>query len=150
MKPFSASGCSNRSITMRTTTSSGTRSPRSMKALASRPSGVSFVTFSRKMSPVPIRTTSNRSSSRWACVPFPAPGGPRSTSRMTLPEEALVVPHQQLRLQLLHRLERDTDRDEDRRPPERELLDVPCVQHDVRDQRDRREEDRTRERDTNQ
>src|SRR6266550_9561484 len=131
MNPFSASGCSNRSITMRTTISSGTRSPRSMYVVASRPSGVSFVTCSRKMSPVPIRTTSNRSSSRWACVPFPAPGGPSNTSLIRLPEETLVVSHQQLRLELLHRLERDTDGDQDRGAPEGELLDVPRVEHDV-------------------
>ena len=68
------------------------------------------------------------------CVPFPAPGGPSSTSRIGLSEEALVVTHQQLRLDLLHRLEGDAHRDQDRRTAERELLDAPRGEHDGRDQ----------------
>src|SRR5256714_11190176 len=147
MNPPPASGSRSRSRTICTTTWSGTSSPSCMYALASRPRGVSPLTFSRKMSPVPIRSASKRSARRYACVPFPAPGGPRSTSLMALPEETLVVAHQELRLELLHGLERHPDRDEDRRPAERELLDVPRVQHDVGDQRDGREEQRAGQRD---
>src|SRR3954452_20245439 len=66
--------------------------------------------------------------SRAAWVPLPAPGGP---SRMRLSsltgraaylfEEALVVAHHQLRLELLHRVQRDADDDEDRGAAEEEV-----------------------------
>ena len=50
-----------------------------MNALASRPSGVPSRTAARNTSPVLILGSPARSRAL-ACVPFPAPGGPRSTT----------------------------------------------------------------------
>src|SRR5256884_5319327 len=56
------------------------------------------------------------------CVPFPAPGAPKRikfiwTARdlRSLLDEPLVLTHDQLRLDLLHGVERNTDYDQDRR-----------------------------------
>src|SRR5450755_1196137 len=57
---------------------------------------------------------------------------------MGLGEEALVVAHHQLAVELLHGLEHDADRDEDGYATER-ILDVPRLQHDERDDGDDRE-----------
>src|SRR2546427_2184889 len=67
---------------------------------------------------------------RWAlCVPFPAPGAPkmirfiRSGSDLTsLLDEPLVLTHDQLRLDLFHRVQGHTDDDQDRRPPQVHVL----------------------------
>ena len=66
---------------------------------------------------------------------------------MALLQEALVVTHQQLRLELLHRLERHAHRDEDRRPPNGNWLIPQTREHDRRDQRDGGQVDRARQRD---
>ena len=73
---------------------------------------------------------------RSAWVPLPAPGGPsrirfsldirRSLSARQAPldellQEALVTAHHQLRLQLLHRFQRDADHDQDRGAAEAEV-----------------------------
>src|SRR4029077_15433960 len=120
-----------------------------MRAWTPRP--VPDWTASRSVSPVEIAGMSRRSERTLAWVPFPAPGKPRKTKRIERPfplaQEAFVVAHHQLRLDLLHRLERDTHRHQDRRPAERKLVDPPDVQHDRRDQRDRRQEQRPRQRD---
>src|SRR5271169_855700 len=76
---------------------------------------------SLNMSPVATRTIARSVARRAACVPFPAPGGPRKMIRHT-PEgarcstpatnppslaraaEAIVVPHDQLRLDLRYRV----------------------------------------------
>ena len=76
-----ASGSRSRLRTMSMVTSSGTRSPRSMNALACRPSGVPWLTLARKMSPVLICGTRRCSAMYWAWVPLPAPGGPTRTRR---------------------------------------------------------------------
>src|SRR4051794_12553400 len=107
--------------------SSGTRSPASMKAFASVPSAVPSLTCARSMSPVARygRSKSRRRRSAW--VPLPAPGGPmrmRFSSAMkgeNLLQEAFVVPHHELRLELLHGVERHADHDEDRRAAEEEV-----------------------------
>src|SRR5690348_17656987 len=98
-------------------TSSGTRSPRSMKLFASRPSSVPCPTLARKMSPVEILGTCRCSAMNWACVPLPAPGGPTRTRRTSespgaSSEEALVVAQHELALDLLHGLQPDADDDE--------------------------------------
>src|ERR1044072_9867802 len=78
---------------------------------------------------------------RAAWVPFQAPGGPRITMSsgmaLRLFEEALVVPHHHLRLHLAHRVERDTDHDEDRGSAERarRRLREPAVADAERRQR---------------
>src|ERR1700712_3268468 len=60
-------------------TLSGTRSPRSMKALASLPRGVPSRSAARSTSPVAILGIPRRAASLASCVPCPAPGGPSST-----------------------------------------------------------------------
>src|ERR1700710_1086471 len=97
------------------------------------------------MFPVAMYGRLKSSVRRSAWVPLPAPGGPtrmrlssldirRSETtapgtataravglRTTLFEEALVVAHHQLRLELLHRVQGDADDDEDRRAAEEEV-----------------------------
>ena len=77
MKPVAQSGASIRSAMSATIRSSGTSSPASMIALAWVPSAVPAFTAARSMSPVESWTMPKRSTSRCACVPLPAPGGPR-------------------------------------------------------------------------
>ena len=71
-----------------------------------------------------------------ACVPLPAPCLPSRTRRTPDPfmsgQEAFVVAHHQLAVDLLHRLQRDADGDEQRRAAERELADVPEREHEQR------------------
>ena len=62
-----------------------------MKDFALSPSGVPFATFVRRMSPVEICGTPKRSSSTFAWVPLPAPGGPRNTRRIPLAALGLIV-----------------------------------------------------------
>ena len=59
-------------------------------------------------------------------------------------EEALVVPHDQVRLELAHRVERDADRDQQRGAAEEEG-DVELALHDVGHDRDRGHEQRAAE-----
>src|SRR5258708_4141833 len=99
--------------------SSGTRPPFSMRGPAFLPRGVPAAMASRSMSPVEIRGTPRWAATRAACVPFPAPGGPRKITRTpgagtarglasttdpppTLAAEAVVVPHDELGLDLGH------------------------------------------------
>src|SRR3712207_1254619 len=137
------------------TSASGTSSPRSIYSLASRPSAVSSRLCVRSRSPVAMNGRSKSDCSRWAWVPLPAPGGP---SRMRLSsligcrrslEEAFVVAHHELRLQLLHGVERDADDDEDRRAAEvevrRRLVDENRGQRGDGGQVDRAREGQPRE-----
>ena len=62
-------------------------------------------------------------------------------------QEALVVPHHQLAVDLLHRLEGDADRDQDRRAGEREVLHVGEGEEHRRQQGDEGDEERAGERD---
>src|SRR3954447_13999451 len=62
-------------------------------------------------------------------------------------EEALVVPHHQLAVDLLHRFERDPDGDEQGRPAEWELRDTPELEDEEWDERDDHQEQRSRQRD---
>src|SRR6185312_7501467 len=92
------------------------------------------------------------STRRRACVPLPAPGGPsrtRFSSGMALLEEALVVAHHQLRLELLDRVESDADHDQDRGPAEKEVR-ARLVDQQGRQRRNGGEEDRARERQSRQ
>src|SRR5260221_12903284 len=59
------------------TISSGTSWPDAISGLACMPSGVPSATALRSTSPVESWGILNRSISRLACVPLPAPGGPR-------------------------------------------------------------------------
>src|SRR5687767_849482 len=124
------------------------------------------------MLPVAMYGRLKSSVRRSAWVPLPAPGGPtrmrlssldirrsETTARTTaasergrttplspagLLQEALVVAHHQLRLELLHRVQRDADDDEDRRAAEEEV-GARLVDEDRRHGGDRREVQRARE-----
>src|SRR6266508_4053747 len=146
-KPAPQSGSARRPITMAITTSSGTRSPRSMYCWAVRPRAVPSATLARKMSPVATSAQPKCSAMRTAWVPLPAPGGPISTTRKArlLPvrpcaswstQEPFVVPHQQLRLDLLHGLQAHADGDQDGGVAEGELLHLGDGQGDDRQQGD--------------
>src|SRR3954468_6175269 len=111
---------------MRLVTSSGTSSPASMSLFASWPRGVPSETLARKMSPVEMAGILKCSAMNLAWVPLPAPGGPISTSLIdrgsASSEESFVVALLQLALDLLHRVQGDTDHDQDRRAAEGEVL----------------------------
>src|SRR5215217_3995158 len=109
------------------TRSSGTSPPPSMCSLACRPRSVPSSTCSRSRSPVPMYGSPKSSVSREAWVPLPAPGGPSRIrfnslmKRASLLEEALVVAHHELRLELLHGVQRHADHDQDRGAAEVEV-----------------------------
>jgi hypothetical protein len=73
-----ASGSSIRAETIATTISSGTSSPRAIISLARTPIGVPASAAARSISPVESCTRPCLATSRCACVPLPAPGGPSS------------------------------------------------------------------------
>src|SRR6187397_490767 len=116
--------------------SSGTSPPFSMIGPTWRPTGVPAAMASRSMSPVEMRGIARCSASRAACVPFPAPGGPRKMTRgppvVTGPRlpsttnspalaraaEAVVVAHDELRLHLGHGVHGHADDDQQRRAAE--------------------------------
>ena len=77
MKPSRASSAPMRSTIRSITSSSGTSSPASMKPLAFMPSSVPSLTAARRMSPVATYGRRKSSCRRAACVPLPAPGGPK-------------------------------------------------------------------------
>src|SRR5580658_5461405 len=128
-----------RSLTILSTSESGTSSPRYMIGLAFIPSGVPLAMCSRSMSPVERCGTEYLPASFFACVPFPAPGGPRkitarlsssagrfsgttglvaivlpSTAQPALPSKTFVIPHHQLRFELLDRIHGHADDDQER------------------------------------
>src|SRR5437764_10601350 len=63
------------------------------------------------------------------------------------PDEALVAPHEELGLELLHRLDDHADHDEDARAAEAERLHAGEVADERRHDRDDAEEERTGDRD---
>src|SRR5260370_37901527 len=124
--------------------SSGTYWPAASMGWASRPSGVPAWISARSMSPVAMCGMPKRDRIMFAWVPLPLPGAPYKSKftplSLTLapqgrgdaasPDEAAVLAHDQLRLELLHGVQRHTDHDQDRRASEVHLL--------VRDARDLR------------
>src|SRR6266850_1269492 len=123
------------------TTSSGTRLPDSTTAFALTPTGVPAAIASLKISPVEMWGMPNLSLIAAAWVPLPAPGGPKRTS-LTSPiprggssatapharalQEAVVVAHDQLRFDLLDRVHRHPDDDQQRGSSEVELDAQPA------------------------
>ena len=83
-KPFWQSACSRRSLTKSMMMSSPTRPPASITCLAARPIAVPAFTAARSMSPVDICGIPKRWQMKVACVPLPAPGAPRSISRIAV------------------------------------------------------------------
>src|SRR5262249_24569878 len=129
--PICASAAVVRSRTTPIMTSSGTSWPASMIWRAWSPSGVPRAAASRSTSPVEISGQPRSSASRRPCVPLPTPGGPSSTMRTfvlhPLPaanpaalHETFVVRHEQVRLHLLQRVQRDADDDQHRGAAEAE------------------------------
>src|SRR3954469_14672042 len=94
---------SSRSPISALTIASLTSSPRSITVFAWRPTGVPAATASRSMSPVESWTMPRSAWSRAACVPLPAPGGPRrmmlNTSAFS-PSRRLKLPPPRRRLEL--------------------------------------------------
>src|SRR5512139_667750 len=145
MNPFAQSAAASRSLTMPMTTSSGTSPPASMNPLAFFPSSVPFFTASRSMSPVEIWGMENSPVSFFACVPFPAPGGPRRmipiivlsppSLHLSLFQEPLVMAGDQVRFDLLDRVHCDSDDDQEARPTEIEG-DVEPGDEDAREDAD--------------
>src|SRR6266545_7013722 len=126
--------------------------------LISSPSGVSASIASRNMSPVETWAMPYSREMRLACVPLPDPCGPRiktfTTSRRWMRvraslQEAFVRAHDHLRLHLAHRVQRDADHDQQRRPAEersRRLREAEVPDEEGGQDRDRREVDRARQR----
>ena len=140
-----------RSATILSTSESETSSPRSMIGLAFAPSGVPLAICSRSMSPVERCGTENLAASFFACVPFPAPGGPskitarlsssggrfsgttgvmlaamfyrtgRATRKAFQSKSFVVAHYQPLRFQLLHGVHGHADDDQQRRAAEIKL-----------------------------
>ena len=77
MKPFSQSASLILSSMMSTTMSSVTSAPESIASFASFPTLVPAATAARSMSPVLSCGVFSRFTIFGACVPFPAPGGPK-------------------------------------------------------------------------
>src|SRR5687768_12426888 len=116
---------------------SSTSAPEAMIPCTLPPSSVPDETAWRSMSPVEIAGTPSWSASSSACVPLPAPGGPSRTIRGRLPgsdpfsaapatdatllHEPLVVAHHELAFDLLDRVHRDADHDEERGAAEVEV-----------------------------
>src|ERR1044072_2425748 len=121
MKPRRASDCASRPRTISEVVASSTRLPRASVASTLWPSSLPAFTAWRNISPVEIAGTPRREASSAACVPFPEPGGPKSSRRSaaSAPDppplhEALVVAHHQLALDLLQEVHRHADDDEQR------------------------------------
>src|SRR6266705_2527802 len=160
-KPSAASGLASLSSITSPTRPSGTSSPRSTIAATLRPRGEPYRIAARNNSPVEMCGRPVRREISAACVPLPTPGAPRSTSLAPAPlaalipspaaaahprplQEAVVMPHDELRLDLLHRVHRDADHDQERRPAEIELQAEPLRQEGRQPCVERRADERER------
>src|SRR5882672_4184727 len=107
-QPRLQSGCFSRSLTRPMMMSSDTSAPASITFFAARPSGVPAFTAARSMSPVEICGMPKCLVRYVACVPLPAPGGPRRINRILL-----CLPlgqHSTHRLEVLRRVHAGGDR----------------------------------------
>src|SRR3954453_19416974 len=143
--PSTASVASRRSRNTRTIVASGTSWPRLMYRSASRPSAVPFATAARRRLPEARTGIPRRSARIGAWVPLPAPGAPsrkRTVTRSRSSDEAFVVAHHQLRLDLLHRLHHHRDDDQQARATEPESAKIGETERDDRwrDRHDREEQ----------
>src|SRR6478609_11165813 len=142
-----ASSWASRSRTRPMTISSLSRPPSSITFLASMPSSVPSRTAARSMSPVEMCGTTKCRDSRTHCVPLPAPWRPRMIRRAPgiirlsprLPsdgvrslQEAFVVSHHQLTVDLADEFHADADGDQHGRAGEGESLHVEDPQDEVR------------------
>src|SRR6266851_65374 len=122
MNPAPLSGWWRRLRIMPIMMSSGTYCPLARIGWASRPSGVPVWISARSMSPVAMCGMPKRSRSMFAWVPLPLPGAPYSSKFIELFDEAAVLAHDQLRLQLFHRVQGNADDDQDCGTPQIHLL----------------------------
>src|SRR5262245_58214029 len=116
---------------MASTSSSLTSCPASITPFACLPSAVPRLTWSRRRSPVDTCGSPSAFERRTACVPLPAPGGPRRTTmraisalprparaaesaaaRALAAHEALVVAHHELRVQAVDEVHGHADDDQ--------------------------------------
>src|SRR4029077_16153376 len=118
-----------RSSIRATTTSSGTRAP-ALIAATKPAGGFPFPVAAGRLSPGEMGGTPNRPQTILACVPFPAPTGPTNTIRIdsvllvlahsdtrgtpAAPRQAFVIARNQVRLDLVDGVERNTDDNHDR------------------------------------
>ena len=86
INPLPRSAACNRLRITPSTMSSDTNLPASMAFSAWTPSGVPASTAARNKSPVEMCAIANFSVIRWAWVPLPDPGAPRSTTRIRAPQ----------------------------------------------------------------
>src|SRR5271163_1550122 len=127
MNPRAVSGTSILSSTILLTISSGTNPPDCMIPITAFPKSSPAAILSRSISPVEMWASPRDCRSNLACVPFPEPGGPNkirqgrfvikggrrappSDAAAPAPDSAgprskpFVMPHDQLRLNLVHRV----------------------------------------------
>ena len=148
-KPLAQSAARSRSSTMPRTTSSGTRSPRSISGLAFCPNSVPRVRDRAACLRSRDAALRNARQGACACVPLPAPGGPKKiTGRFRrhahrrelrlnyggcalcrVAHKTVVVPHDELRFHLLNRIHRDADHNQQRRSAEIES-DAQAFKHE--------------------
>src|SRR5881398_1313862 len=93
MNPRRVSPAPRRSRIICSTRESSTSRPPSMASLARRPSSVPRATAARSRSPLETCGMPSRSTSRWDWVPFPEPGAPNSTMRMSVKSREPVSSH---------------------------------------------------------
>src|SRR5213078_4110670 len=169
MNPGTQSGWRTRLRTIPIMMSSETYLPAARMGCAWRPRSVWPAISARSMSPVAMCGMPKCERSMLACVPFPLPGAPYRRRFMLKPlslgpladgerrqeetsfDEAAVLAHHQLRLQLFHRVESHANDDQDRRAAQVHLLliDAGDLRRRYRqDDRDEAKEDRAHERDT--
>src|SRR4051812_45274930 len=132
MNPRWASDLARRSSMMPSIRSSETSAPEAMIGAACWPSSVPSAIASRSMSPVEMCGMACWAASRFACVPFPLPGGPMKMMFRAKPlspppadpaalHEPVIVAHDQLRLDLLDRIHGHAHHDQQRRAAEVEV-----------------------------
>src|SRR6266436_8077827 len=143
------------------TTSSGTRSPRSMIALDFFPSSVPAAIAALSMSPVDNCGRRQSPCRILAWVPLPAPGGPnrmRFIARLFRPgafetrllDKTLILLGDEMALNLRHGVHGHADDDQERGAAKGELLHIVGAADDLRDQADGREIERAHDGDARQ
>src|SRR5580658_2412766 len=125
------------------TVASGTSAPAAIRSTSSAGS-LPAALAARSMSPVEICGIFHWAQTRFACVPLPEAGGPTNTTRIasvlsdsnarrtsTAARKPLVVARDEMRLDLVDRVESHSHHDHDRRPTPPEG-DVELLADDAR------------------
>src|SRR6266511_1118683 len=117
-------------------------------SLTRRPSSVPASISERKISPLAMCGMAYSRATRFACVPLPAPWGPRKRmfkGTRPLLQETLVRAHHHLRLHLAHRFQRDADHDQHGGAAQRtrgRLREAAVTDEEARQDRDKGEVER--------